>query len=254
MYGRVTSGRPPLAQPIDTVLGHQLSPRARKFTEVHADFLLRVDFEDIAYHPHEELRSAEAYCSCDGMRHTIWLDKESPDFEGLMMHQAMRGILMEMGFPKTICPPVPIIYPFLRYLSSLLASAITDPVIDRWLIEGGFGVYDREILTHRATADLWLDARRGIPRHHGFLFCKWALLAVLLRLDPTFEGGAVHFLYALIRKKFPESWELAEELSAWIRKRGFEEPYLALRAMLELRAALKLQNRIPVIDGEGRRL
>jgi hypothetical protein len=253
MYGHVTSGRPPASQPIDSVLGHQLSPLARRFTEEHAEFLLRVDFEDIASHPLEELRSAEAYCSCDGLRHTIWLDRESPDFEGLMMHHAMRGILMERGFPKTICPPAAIIYPFLRYLSSLLASAITDPVIDRWLMQGGFGVYDREILTHRATADLWLDARRGTPRQHGFLFCKWTLLAVLLRLDPTFEGGTVHLLYALIRKKFPEPWEVAETLSASIRKEGFAEPYLALRAMLELRNALNLQSRIPVIDGEGRR-
>jgi hypothetical protein len=253
MYGHVTSGRPPLAEPIDTVLGHQLSPRARKFTEEHADFLLRVDFKDIAWHPLAELRSAEAYCSCDGLRHTIWLDKESPDFEGLMMHQAMRGILMERGFPKTICPPAAIIYPFLRYLSSLLASAITDPVIDRWLMEGGFGVYDRLILIHRATGDLWVDARRGTPRRHGFLFCKWALLALLLRLDPTFEVNTVHLLYALIRKKFPEPWEVADSLSALITKRGFAEPHLALMAMLEARNTLRLQNRIPVIDGEGRR-
>jgi hypothetical protein len=254
MYGHVTSGRPPVSQPIESVLGHQLSPRARKFTEEQADFLLRVDFEDIASHPLEELRSAEAYCSSDGVRHTIWLDKESSDFEGLMMHQAMRGILMERGFPKTICPPGAIIYPFLRYLSSLLASAITDPIIDRWLMHGGFGVYDREILTHRATGDLWLDARRGTPRQHGFLFCKWTLLAVLLKLDPTFEGGTVHLLYALIRKKFPEPWELADKLSASIKKKGFTEPYPALMAMLELRDALKLQVKIPIIDGEGRRL
>jgi hypothetical protein len=218
----------------------------------HADFLVRVDFKDIAYHPLAELRSAEAYCSCDGVRHTIWLDKESPDFEGLMMHQAMRGMLMELGFPKTICPPGVIIYPFLRYLSSLLASAITDPVIDRWLIEGGYGVYDRQILIHRATADLWVDARRGTPRPNGFLFCKWTLLAVLLRLDPTFEGGTVHLLYALIRKKFPEPWEVADRLSAAITTKGFAEPYLALAAMLEVRSTLKLQNRIPVIDGHGR--
>jgi hypothetical protein len=63
----------------------------------------------------------------------------------------------------------------------------------------------------------------------------------------------VHLLYALIRKKFPEPWEVAETLSASIRKEGFAEPYLALRAMLELRNALNLQSRIPVIDGEGRR-
>jgi len=249
---RVTSGRQPQAPPIDAVLGHQLSPQARRFTEQYADFLLRMDFKDIACHPVAELRSAEAYCSCDGMRHTIWLDKGSPDFEGLMMHQAMRGILIELGYPKTICPPGAIIYPFLRYLSSLLASAITDPVIDRWLMEGGYGVYDRQILIHRATADLWVDARRGALRRHGFLFCKWVLLALLLRLDPTFDVGTVHLLYALIRKKVPEPWEVADSLSAWIARKGFTEPSLALAAMLEVRNVLKLQSRIPVIDGVGR--
>ena len=164
MHSHVTLRSPKVSDPVDTVLGHQLSPLARRFALEYEDFLVRVDFEDIACHPLEELRSAEAYCSCDGVRHTIWLDKESPDFEGLMMHQAMRGILMERGFPKTICPSVAIIYPFLRYLSSLLASAITDPVIDRWLMQGGYGVYDRDLLIHRAAADLWFDARRGTPR------------------------------------------------------------------------------------------
>jgi hypothetical protein len=253
MYGPVTSGRLPLSKPADAILGHQLSPRARRFAAEYADFLLRVDFKDLSEHPLADVRSAEGYCSSDGRRHAIWLDTASPDFEGLMMHQAMCGILMERGFPRTVCPPNAASHPFLRYLSSLLASAIIDPVIDGWLMKGGFGVYDREMLSRRAMADAWLDARRGTPKQYGFLFCKWTLLTVLMRLDSTFEGDSVNLLHALIHKRFPQPWELADELSRSIRERGFAEPYSALTAMLRLRTALNLQGKIPVIDAEGMR-
>ncbi len=254
MHGQVASGRPPLAQPIEAVLGHQLSPRARRFTAEHADFLVRVDFKNIADHPEPYIRSAEAHCSSDGVRHTIWLDKESQDFEGLMMHHAMRGILMEQGFPRTVCPPAATFDGLLLYLMSLLSSAVTDPVIDIWLMEDGYGVYDREALTSRTMAQAWLDARLGIPRQYGFLFCKWTLLTVLMKLDPTFEGEAVNLLHALIHKKFPEPWRLGEDLAGLIKKNGFTEPYSALVAMLQLRDALKLQNRITIVDAEGIRL
>jgi hypothetical protein len=129
------------------------------------------------------------------------------------MHETMRGVLMERGFPKTACQPIAASYPPLRYLSSLLASAVTDPIIDRWLMQGNFGVYDREVLSRRAMARAWLDARQEAPRQYGFLFCKWTLLTVLLRLDSTFEGETTNFLHALIRKKVPEPWGLGDELS-----------------------------------------
>ena len=254
MYGQVTSGRPPLAEPIDVVLGHRLSPSAQRFAAEHADFLVRVDFRDIADHSDPYIRSAEAHCSCDGVRHTIWLDTKSADFEGLMLHQAMRGILMERGFPRTKCPPCAALFPFLLYLSSLLGSAITDPVIDRWLTQEDLRVYDRELLVRRTTAQVWLDARRGPPKEYGLLFCKWALLTVLMRLDPTFERETTNLLYALIRKKFPEPWGLGDELSQSIRQKGFTEPHSALYAMLELRSALRLEDKIEIIDAEGIRL
>ncbi len=252
MYGQITSGRPPISEPIDIVLGKELSAQGKKFAAQHADFLVRVDFKDIAEHQDPFIRSAEAHCSSDGVRHTIWLDRESPDFEGLMMHQAMRGFLMERGFPKTTCSPFTPSYPFLRYLSSLLSSAVTDPIIDGWLMKGGYGVYDRELLIRTTMGKVWLDARQGTPRPFGFLFCKWTMLTVLLRLDPTFEGESTNLLHALIRKKFPVPAKLGNNLSALIKKNGFTEPYPALIAMLALRSSLNLQNKIPIVDGEGR--
>jgi hypothetical protein len=254
MHGYISSGRPPLSEPPAFVLGYQLSPRAKRFAAEYADFLVRVDFRDIADHPHQYIRSAEAHCSCDGHRHTIWLDKQSHDFESLMMHEVMRGILMERGFPRTICPPIATFDALLLCLSSLLSSAVTDPIIDGWLMKDGYGVYDREELTSRTMAQVWVDARQGTPKEYGFLFCRWTLLTVLLRLDSTFEGDTINLLYALIRKKFPGPSELAEELSESIKKKGFTEPHSALMAMLKLRGALNLQNKIAVVDAEGRRL
>jgi len=254
MHGYVTSGRRPISEPIDGVLGRELSPRARRFAEEYADFLVRVDFGDIADHPLEYVRSAEAHCSSDGVRHSIWLDKESPDFEGLMMHQVMRGVLMEKGYPRTASQPTASFEPHLLYLSSLLSSAVTDPIIDMLLMEDGYGVYDRELLIHRTMEQVWLDARAGVPKKFGLLFCKWALLTVLFKLDLTYEGANVGVLHALIRKKFPESWQLGDELARSVKKKGFKERHPALLAILDIRSALKLEHRILVIDAEGIRL
>jgi len=256
MHGYISSGRPPLTEPIDTVLGYELSPRAKRFVAEYADFLVRMDFKDIADHPQQYIRSAETHCSCDGHRHTIWLDKQSHDFESLMMHEVMRGILMERGFPRTriACPHEATFDALMLYLSSLLSGAVTDPIIDGWLTKDGYGVYDREELIRRTMAQVWLDAQRGAPKPYGVLFCKWTLLSVLVRLDPTFEGDALNLLLSLLRKKFPEPLELAEGLSESIKKKGFTEPYSALMAMLTLRDALKLQGRIAIVDREDRRL
>jgi len=251
MYGQITSGRPPLAQPIDTVLGHQLSAQAKRFAVEYSDFLARVEFKDITGHSLNYIRSAEAHFSCDGHRYTIWLDTENPNFEALMMHQSMRGILMERGFPKTSYPASAANDALLIFLCSLLSSAVTDPIIDGCLIKGGYGVYDREILAHSSMEQIWLDSRLGTPKPYGFIFCKWTLLTVLIKLDSTFKGEAVNLLHAFIRKKFQEPWELADRLAGFMTKKGFAEPYSSLIAMLQLRSALKLEEKISIVDAEG---
>ena len=74
---------------------------------------------------------------------------------------------------------------------------------------------------------------------------------MLMRLDSTFEGNTTNLLYALIRNKFREPWELGGELSKSIKEKGFAEPYAALMAMLSLRSALDLQDKVPIIDAGG---
>jgi len=240
-----------LSYRIDAILGHELSPRASRFVVEYADFLVRVAFKNIAEHPQAYLRSAEAYSSCTGPRHTIWLDPRSPGFEALMMHETMRGILVERGFPKTACHPNVVSCVPLRYLSSLLGSAVTDPIIDGFLVQGNFGVYDREALNRRTMARVLVDARQRTAGQQGYLFCKWALLTVLMRLDPTFEGETVNLVHALIHKEFPEAWEIADELSKSIMEKGFTEPESALTAMMEIRSALGLQDSVAIVDAEG---
>ena len=167
------------------------------------------------------------------------------------MHETMRGILAERGFPKTACHPNVISCAPLRYLSSLLGSAVTDPVIDGYLVQENFGVYDREVLSRRTMARALVDARQGAAGQHGYLFCKWTLLTVLMRLDSTFEGETVNLLHALIHREFSEAWEIGDKLSKSIIEKGFTEPESALAAMLEIRSALRLQDSVAIADADG---
>jgi len=251
MHDDATTGTPPLDEPFDAVLGQQLSPQAKRFAMEHSDFLLRVDFKNIAEHPYPHVRSTEGYYASVGTRHTIWLNKESPDFEGLVLHESMRGILMERGFPRTTCPLDSAFCTPMYYLGSLLGVAITDPIIDGFLTKTGYSVYNREVLTRRAIGEAWLDVPQPILEPYTFLFCKWTLLSVLLMLDSTFEGETVDLLHTIIRRKFPEPWRVGEELSTSIMTRGFAEPHSALAAMLQLREALKLEDRVFLTNTEG---
>ena len=253
MHDDVVSGRSPLYEPLECVLGKHLSTEARRFVLEPSGFLTKVDFRDIADHPNPRLRSAEGYHATTGTRHTIWLNKGSRDFEALMIHEVMRGILIERGFPRT--RPIDS-YPCLsvRYLSSLLGSSVTDPTIASCLTKAGYSVYNREILTRQAIAEAWLDVPERILERYTFLFCKWTLLTVLLKLDSTLQGETVSLLYSIIRRKFAEPWQVGEELSTSIINRGFTEPHSALAALVQLREALKLEDRISVLDAGGKRL
>jgi len=253
MRAHVTTEEPVSLDPVKPLLGHCLSPMAMRFAKEYADFLARVDFKDMADHPLEFIRSCEGHCSSDGERHTIWLDTKNEYFEALMMHHALAGVLTERGFPRTMHAGGLTSDFRVPYLAALLSSAVMDPVIDGWLARSGYAVYDRDMLTQRAVEQVWLDTRLKNPKTYGFRFCKWTLVTVLIRLDLTFDGEMVNLLHALIRKKFPEPWALAERLSAFILQKGFAQPHSALIAMLQLRAALKLEGKITIVDGEGTR-
>jgi len=253
VHDDAVSGRPALDEPLDCVLGKRLSPEARRFVREHSSFLTKVDFKDIAGHPNPHLRSTEGYFASVGRCHTIWLNKRSRDFEALLIHEVMRGILIERGFPRT-CPTDSYSCLSMRYLSSLLGSSVTDPIIADCLTKAGYSVYNREVLTRQAIAEAWLDAPEPIFERYTFLFCKWTLLTVLVILDSTFQGETVSLLRSIIRRKFAEPWQVGEELSRSIMMRGFTEPDSALAAMLQLREALKLGDNICLLDAEGKRL
>ncbi len=231
-----------------SVLGRRLLPWAEQFVATYADFLTRVDFRDIAGHPVEDVRSNEGFYEYDGMRHHIWLSTSSPDFEGLMMHEVMRGMLIEEGFPQATCSIAS--SPSLQYLSALLPSAIIDPIIDGRLITGGFSVYDRQLLIERAMGEAWVDRRSGRTSDDDFLFRKWTLFTVLLRLDTVFHRASMYPLFTLLKKKFPRSVKLGEELAERIGEKGFAEPRTALTAMIELRSNLRLDE-IELINAYG---
>jgi hypothetical protein len=242
--------RLPLSEPIDTILGQVLSPQAGRFVAEHADFLRRVDFKDIAEHPTPEIRFMEGHYSSDGVRHAVWLDRESSDFEGLLLHQTMRAILMERGFPRAECLPAAVSCRFLRYLGVLLSSVVIDPIIDGQLAGGGFPVYNRQMLIRRATADVWRDAvqEAAVPE---FLFRKWALFTVVLRIDTTFKGDGAEQLRKLIRDEFPLAAEFGDRFSTTIIETGFTDLYSALMVMIRLRNTLKLHDKILIVDGRG---
>ncbi len=250
MYDDADSVRA-VSAPFDTILGHVLTAGARRFVTKHADFLRRVDFKDISLHSVDEARSAEGFYEYSGNRHSIWLDRESADFEGLLMHEAMRGMLMELGYPRTTCPTVLHSCAYLSYLGSLLSSAIIDPLIDRRLTERGFRVYSREVLIDRIKTRVRMDVRERNSEAYEFLTRKWILLSVLLSLDSTFGGDDAERLKTLIRDTFPMSSRLADRLAACIKEEGFTDRYSALTAMLRLRDALRLRDMIPILIGNG---
>jgi hypothetical protein len=251
MHDDVNSATLPLSEPIDTILGHVLSPGAGRFVAEYADFLARVDFKDISFHPAPEVRSSEGYYSYSGKRHSIWLDRESADFEGLLMHETVRGLLLEKGYPRTTCPTALHACPYLPYLGFLLSSTIIDPVIDRRLTQGGFRVYNRKVLIDRIATRISMDEGQKGSESYEFLTSKWILLTVLLDLDSTFSGDDADSLKELIHDKFPLSARLAARLAACIKEEGFSDPYSALTAMMRLRDSLKLQEMIPIMDGNG---
>ncbi len=252
MFDHTDPGGSPPSKPIDAVLGLALSLPVRRFTAEHADFLLKVDFKDIRDHSMPEVRCAEGHYSFNGVRHTMWLDRESPDFEGLLMHEVMRAIVIERGFPKAICPPALTSCPYIRYLSFLLSNTVADPVIDRRLMEGGFEVYNRRLLIDRAMAEVWHDAKQEASVEDDLLCCKWALFTVLLRIDSAFEADVAAPLHRLIRRKFPLSADIGDRFSTCIKETGFTDVYSALIVMVRLRNALKLSDKIVIIDGHGR--
>ena len=250
MYDNSHSDKSPPSETASSILGHVLSQGAGRFISEYNDFISKVDFRDIADYPSPDVRSMEGHYSSDGVRHAIWLDPESPDFEGLLLHQTMRAILMERGFPRAECVPAKTYCSLIRYLCGLLSGVIVDPVIDGQLIQGGFPVYNRETLIGRATADVWLDAPQEETAPE-FLFRKWALFTIVLRLDPTFRGDGAERLRNLIRDNFPSSVEFGERFSTTIIETGFTDPYSALIVMVRLRNALKLHNKIHIVDGKG---
>jgi hypothetical protein len=229
-----------------TILDKELSEEATRFLTEKADLLQRVRFEDIAFHPHPAMRSYEACHHFDGGEHTIWLSPESDDFEALTLHEILRASLLSEGFPQALPHPSAMPGISAHYLASLLSHVVTEPVIDRLLLESGLPVYPRDVALAQKTAEIWLDARRGAPC--AFVFCKWTLLTVLFGLDPIFPPDQTGLFLGLLRRKFPDAARVGVRLADVISKKGFSSPGQALGALIHLRDALGLRDKIAVND------
>jgi hypothetical protein len=229
-----------------TVLDRELSEKAVRFLTEKADALQRVRFEDISFHPHPAMRSYEACHHFDGREHTIWLNPENDDFEALALHEILRALLLSEGFPQVLPHPSAAAGIKEHYLASLLSHAVVEPVIDRLLVGSDLPVYHRDVVLAQKTAEIWLDARMGAPS--DFVFCKWTLLAVLVGLDPIFPSDQAGLFLGLLRRKFPHAAKVGERLAEVISRKGFDAPGQALGALVHLRDALGLRDRIAVID------
>jgi hypothetical protein len=229
-----------------TVLDKELSEKASRFLTEKADALQRVRFEDISFHPHPAMRSYEACHHFDGREHTIWLNPENDDFESLALHEIVRASLLSEGFPQALPHPSATAGIQVHYLASLLSHVVIEPIIDRLLVESDLPVYPRDRALAQKTSEIWLDARLSVPS--DFVFCKWTLLAVLVGLDPIFPPDQAGLFLGLLRRKFPDAARVAERLADIISRKGFRAPGQALGALLHLRDALGLRDRIAVID------
>jgi len=229
-----------------TVLDRELSEKAARFLTEKTGALQRVRFEDISFHPHPAMRSYEACHHFDGHEHTIWLNPENDDFEALALHEILRALLLSEGFPQTLPHPSTAAGIKEHYLASLLSHVVMEPVIDRLLVGSDLPVYCRDVVLAQKTAEIWLDARMGAPS--DFVFCKWTLLAVLVGLDPFFPGDQAGLFLGLLRRKFPRAAKAGERLAEVISRKGFGAPGQALGALVHLRDALGLRDRIAVVD------
>jgi hypothetical protein len=229
-----------------TILDKEISEKARRFLTEKAYNLHRVRFEDISFHPHPAMRSYEACHHFDGREHTIWLNPENDDFEALTLHEILRALLLSEGFPQVLPHPSAAAGIKVHYLASLLSHVVIEPVIDRLLVGSDLPVYRRDVALAQKTAEIWLDARPGVPS--DFLFCKWTLLAVLVALDSVFPSDQTGLFLGLLRRKFPDAARIGERLADVISRKGFGTPGQALGALVHLRDALGLKDKIAVID------
>jgi hypothetical protein len=235
------------AMSFQTILDKELSEKASRFLTEKADILQWVRFENIAFHPHPAMRSYEACHHFDGREHTIWLNPENDDFEALTVHEILRALLLSEGFPQVLPHPAATAGIKVHYLASLLSHVVIEPVIDRLLVGSDLPVYRRDVALAQKTAEIWLDARQGVSS--GFVLCKWTLLAVLVGLDPIFPSDQAGLFLGLLRRKFPDAARVGgERLADVISRKGFGAPGQALGALVHLRDALGLRDRIAVID------
>lgn len=183
--------------------------------------------------------------------HVVSLKPDNPDFESFMMHEIMHGVLIHEGFPKTARTPE-----FndeqSHYIGSLLTSVIADPIIDNQLIESRLTTFNRDSAIQNKITEALLDSKtfRDIP--HGFCFCKWALISFHACIDNSFTEKQRKDLYSVIDNKFPQATEFGKLLCGEIKKEGYSAPQKALNAMLVLRNSLKLNERIIIVDSQGR--
>lgn len=234
------------------VLGQGISEKTKKFIREKEKLLGKIDFRDIAGHWNPALHELDGCHDFQGSGHIVWLKPSNPDFESFLMHEVMHSVLIHEGFPQTARTPE-----FndeqSHYIGSLLNSVITDPVIDKQLMESGLAVFNRDSAIQIKRTQALLDSKtcKGVP--YDFCFCKWALISFNLCIDDTFTEKQREDLYSIIDNKFPQASEFGKLLCEETKKEGFSSPEKALNAMIMLRNSLKLEGRVIIKDSQDRR-
>ena len=233
------------------VLDHKISKKAERFIREKEKLLGKIIFKDINKHWNPSVRELDGCHDLQGSDHVVWLKPDNPDFESFMMHEIMHGFLIHEDFPKTARTPE-----FndeqSHYIGSLLTSAIADPIIDNQLIESRLATFNRDSAIQNKITEALLDSKtfRDIP--YGICFCKWALIGFHACIDNSFTEKQRKDLYSVIDNKFPQALKFGKLLCGEIKKEGFSTPQKALNAMLVLRNSLKLNERVIIVDSQGR--
>jgi len=233
------------------ILGHEISKKAEKFINEKEKLLGKIIFKDINKHLNPSVRELDGCHDLQGSDHVVWLKPGNPDFESFMMHEIMHGVLIHEGFPKT-ARASEFNDEQSHYIGSLLTSVIADPIIDNQLIELRLATFNRGSAIQNKITEALLDSKicKGSP--YGFCFCKWALISFHACIDNSFTEKQRKDLYSVIDNKFPQATEFGKLLCGKIKKEGYSVPQKALNAMLVLRNSLKLNERVIIVDSQGR--
>ncbi len=235
------------------ILGHSLSPKVSIFiAKQRVRIRKKLVFRNVREHPFESHRNLHGICETAEHTVTIWIDPSGPHLDYTVAHEIMHAVLEVEGFPNTYRPEEYSNDERTAHVDSMVNSTILDAVIDSRLSLQSIIDTSRSDVVTQKLKQLKRDHKLGQPSDFGPRFCVWVLNYLHAEIDPILSPMEKEQLKHKIGRTFPRVKSVGEEVIKTIHNKGFKKPNQALKAMVGIRDALKLQNRCLIMDREGK--